>query len=113
MWRTKLPDCCRKPSAGPPEPSAEGRGDAAPTKRLRIGQRCALLLISCYQVALSPLLFTRCKFHPTCSRYTYEAIEVYGVLRGSWLGAKRLLRCRPFAPGGFDPVPERLGRPDA
>jgi putative membrane protein insertion efficiency factor len=46
-----------------------------------------------------------CRFHPTCSRYTYEAIEKYGVIKGSWLGLKRIIRCNPFNPGGIDPVP--------
>lgn len=56
---------------------------------------------------------TNCKFHPTCSAYAREAIKRFGVLKGSRLAAGRLLRCRPFAPGGIDPVPERLGSTDA
>jgi putative membrane protein insertion efficiency factor len=62
-----------------------------------------------YQLAISPLLGPRCRFYPSCSCYAHTAIERYGVLRGAWLGAKRLLRCHPFAEGGYDPVPdERL-----
>ncbi len=65
----------------------------------------ALALIRLYQVTLSPLLGRACRFYPTCSAYTYEAISRYGVLKGSYLGARRLLRCHPFHAGGVDPVP--------
>jgi uncharacterized protein len=68
-------------------------------------RKIALILIRFYQMSLSPLWGSNCRFYPTCSQYTYQAIEVHGVLRGSWLGAKRILRCNPFNPGGFDPVP--------
>jgi uncharacterized protein len=62
-----------------------------------------------YQLGLSPLLGPRCRFYPTCSCYAHTAIARFGVLRGGWLGLKRLLRCHPFAEGGYDPVPdERL-----
>jgi uncharacterized protein len=62
-------------------------------------------LIRAYQVTLAHRMLTQCRFTPTCSRYTFEAVERYGALKGSWLGAKRILRCHPFHPGGFDPVP--------
>jgi putative membrane protein insertion efficiency factor len=65
----------------------------------------ALLLIKGYQTALSPVLGTHCRFHPTCSSYTYEAIEKHGLFRGTVLGIRRLLRCHPFHQGGIDPVP--------
>jgi len=58
-----------------------------------------------YQRYLSPLTPPSCRFHPTCSHYTYEAIEKYGAVKGAWLGMKRIARCHPFHPGGFDPVP--------
>lgn len=65
----------------------------------------ALALIKLYQITLSPLLGTRCRFHPTCSVYAQEAIAKYGLLRGVSLGLRRLLRCHPFHAGGIDPVP--------
>ncbi len=70
--------------------------------------RAALFALSFYKVYLSVLLAGTCKYDPTCSRYAYEAIDRFGVLRGGWLGLKRLLRCHPFsARFGYDPVPEK------
>lgn len=66
------------------------------------------LLIACiraYQRWLSPLLGPRCRFYPSCSQYTLDAIRLYGPLHGGWLGFRRILRCHPLNPGGFDPVP--------
>ena len=57
-----------------------------------------------YKASISPLLPPACRFVPTCSEYTLEAVERYGALRGSWMGARRLLKCHPFHPGGYDPV---------
>ncbi len=65
----------------------------------------ALALIRLYQRTLSPLLGTHCRFHPTCSAYTAEAISKHGVFQGGYLGLRRLLRCHPLHAGGFDPVP--------
>jgi putative membrane protein insertion efficiency factor len=65
----------------------------------------ALGLIRFYQRAISPLLPPACRYYPTCSAYGYEAIRSYGVWRGSSLALRRLARCHPFQPGGYDPVP--------
>jgi hypothetical protein len=67
----------------------------------------AEVLIRGYQVALSPLLIGSCKFVPSCSDYCIEAIREWGIVRGGWLGIKRIVRCRPFTMGGIDPVPKR------
>jgi putative membrane protein insertion efficiency factor len=73
---------------------------------LSLAQRLVLAPITLYQRYLSPLKpFPSCRFSPTCSRYTAEAVREHGVLRGLLLGARRLLKCHPFHPGGFDPVP--------
>ncbi len=64
-----------------------------------------LFLLGAYKRFLSPLLPPMCRFDPTCSVYTMHAVQKYGALRGSWLGARRLARCHPFNPGGWDPVP--------
>jgi uncharacterized protein len=63
-----------------------------------------IALIRFYQLAVSPLLPPSCRFTPTCSAYTLEAVKKYGALRGSYMGIRRLLRCHPFHPGGYDPV---------
>jgi hypothetical protein len=57
-----------------------------------------------YKLAISPLLPSSCRFYPTCSEYMMQAVEKHGAGRGVWMGAKRLLRCRPFHAGGYDPV---------
>ena len=64
-----------------------------------------MVLIRGYQRFISPALPSACRFYPSCSEYTYQAIEKYGVLRGGWMGIRRISRCHPFNPGGFDPVP--------
>lgn len=68
-------------------------------------KQVVIALIRGYQRFISPLLASNCRFQPTCSHYTLEAVERYGVLKGLWLGAKRIGRCHPFNPGGYDPVP--------
>jgi putative membrane protein insertion efficiency factor len=65
----------------------------------------ALGLIKLYQNTVSKVLPPVCRFQPTCSHYAFEAIKRYGFARGSWLAAKRIVRCNPFSEGGYDPVP--------
>lgn len=64
-----------------------------------------IALVRGYQLVLSPLLPAACRYYPSCSAYAVEALERYGAFRGSWLAVKRIGRCHPFRPGGFDPVP--------
>ena len=68
--------------------------------------RVAVFLIRGYQWTISPLLGRNCRFHPTCSQYAVEAVQAFGAVRGSWLALKRLGRCHPWHPGGFDPPPK-------
>ena len=71
----------------------------------KIPQKILLYLIKGYQLFLSPVLGTCCRFYPSCSRYAEEALQTHGVIRGSWLSLKRVAKCGPFHPGGYDPVP--------
>jgi uncharacterized protein len=64
-----------------------------------------IILVRGYQVVLSPLLPAACRYYPSCSAYAIEALERHGAMRGSWLAIRRIGRCNPFRPGGFDPVP--------
>ena len=68
-------------------------------------RRVLTSLIRFYQYAVSPLLGSNCRFYPSCSCYAHEAVNVHGALRGSWLSVRRILRCHPWHPGGYDPVP--------
>lgn len=67
--------------------------------------RCFCKLIRFYQICISPLFPSCCRFYPTCSNYALEAIHKYGAFKGFFLTTKRILRCNPFVKGGFDPVP--------
>ena len=69
-----------------------------------IAKRLLLALIRTYQLTLSRMLPPVCRFYPSCSQYAHEAVARYGVRQGSWMAAKRLCRCHPFNPGGYDPV---------
>ncbi|MEA3327890.1 MAG: membrane protein insertion efficiency factor YidD [Chloroflexota bacterium] len=73
---------------------------------MSLPQWILLGVIRLYQLVFSPALPSdTCRFYPTCSHYGYQAIYKYGALQGSWMALKRILRCNPFNPGGFDPVP--------
>ena len=66
-----------------------------------------ILFIRFYQKFISPLFPAKCRYYPTCSQYTLDAIQEYGAIKGTYLGIKRILRCHPFHEGGYDPVPKR------
>jgi len=66
-----------------------------------------IVLLRGYRAVISPLYGQVCRYHPSCSAYALGAVEEHGALRGSWLAARRLVRCHPWAPGGYDPVPPR------
>ncbi len=68
--------------------------------------RAAILLVKLYQKTVSPFLGQRCRFHPSCSNYCIDALNQHGMVHGLWLGLKRICKCHPFHPGGYDPVPE-------
>ncbi|NLD44348.1 MAG: membrane protein insertion efficiency factor YidD [Chloroflexi bacterium] len=70
-----------------------------------IGARAVIRLIRFYQRVISPLFPPSCRYTPSCSQYTLEAVTKYGAARGLFMGGRRLLRCHPFHPGGYDPVP--------
>ncbi|MBQ9243394.1 MAG: membrane protein insertion efficiency factor YidD [Proteobacteria bacterium] len=71
----------------------------------RLPQKLCLGLIWVYQTGISPRLGANCRYRPTCSAYAREAIEKYGALKGCWLAFRRIMRCHPWHPGGYDPVP--------
>ena len=77
------------------------------TLKARPVRHIAAFLVTLYQRLVSPLFPPSCRFVPTCSQYAKEAILKHGLVRGSYLAARRILRCHPFHPGGYDPVPER------
>lgn len=70
-------------------------------------KKTVVTLIRGYRMFISPLLPPSCRYTPTCSQYAIEAVERFGVIEGGWLATKRILRCHPFHPGGYDPVPLR------
>ncbi|HQU79271.1 MAG TPA: membrane protein insertion efficiency factor YidD [Azonexus sp.] len=68
-------------------------------------KRLLVALLRTYQYAISPFLGRRCRYYPSCSEYAVEAVEKHGAIKGGWLGVKRVCRCHPWHPGGYDPVP--------
>lgn len=78
-----------------------------PSIRPSLPARGAAVLIRWYQRNLSPTMGKHCRFQPTCSSYVLEAITIHGIVRGGWLGLRRLGRCQPLHEGGYDPVPEK------
>lgn len=68
-------------------------------------RRILVLFVRAYQVVISPMLPPSCRYYPSCSAYAIEALEKHGAWRGGWLAVRRISRCHPFRPGGFDPVP--------
>ncbi|TDC63536.1 membrane protein insertion efficiency factor YidD [Actinomadura sp. GC306] len=86
---------------GTVRPSRQPAGSPGPVASLLI------LLVRAYRRFLSPLLGQQCRFQPSCSAYGLEALQVHGAPRGTWLTARRIARCHPFNPGGYDPVPPK------
>jgi len=74
------------------------------SENVSFSQKAALALIVFYQRAISPHFPPACRYYPTCSAYAFQAVKKYGVIRGSFMAVKRILRCHPFARGGYDPV---------
>ncbi|RMI37680.1 membrane protein insertion efficiency factor YidD [Actinomadura harenae] len=103
-----------QPAESPVEP---GRTDSPvePGAAPRPGPVAAvlILLVRAYRRFLSPLLGQQCRFRPSCSTYGLKALQEHGALRGSWLTVRRIARCHPFNPGGYDPVPPRRDRASA
>jgi uncharacterized protein len=70
-------------------------------------KKLAILPIRIYQATISPMLGAHCRHTPSCSQYTIEAIQEWGVIKGVWLGSKRIARCNPWGTSGYDPVPKK------
>jgi putative membrane protein insertion efficiency factor len=95
--------------AAEPREYEVGSDPAGAATKTSIGVKIALFALRCYKAYLSVLFAGTCRFEPTCSQYAYQAIERFGVLRGVWLGTKRLARCHPFSGKfGHDPVPDEF-----
>jgi putative membrane protein insertion efficiency factor len=85
----------------------ESEDQAVPTRKAGPLARVLLVPVNFYRRWISPVLPPSCRFEPSCSAYAVEALTTHGALRGSWLTVRRLLRCGPWHPGGYDPVPPR------
>ena len=68
-----------------------------------------IIIVKIYQIVISPLFPSSCRYQPTCSQYTIEALKIHGLLKGGWLAIKRIGRCHPWGGSGFDPVPAKDG----
>ena len=113
-----LAGASQRPHAAPLAGPSQRPHPALATPALRFAPRRGdvlawplLALLWIYRHLVSPALPPACRYHPSCSQYAVEAITVHGPFRGAWLGARRLLRCHPWAPGGPDPVPPARVRP--
>jgi len=96
-------------SNGNHEATEQARDRLTATAEHSVAVKAALTALRIYKAYLSVLFAGSCRFEPTCSLYAYEAIERFGVMRGSWMGLKRLLRCHPLSRKfGYDPVPEKM-----
>lgn len=95
------PECCGELARS----DLEAEDSALEGRARGPGAWLGLRLVSFYQNAISPMLPPSCRYQPTCSEYARIAIQRYGLIKGGWLGLKRVLRCHPFHPGGHDPVP--------
>ena len=81
------------------------RARAAPGQGAKLMRQVLVLFVRAYQMGISPLLPSSCRYYPSCSAYAIEALEKHGAFHGSWLAMRRIARCHPFRAGGFDPVP--------
>ena len=98
--------CINSGNGLPSSPDVEKAPATTPMPLWRRLPRLALILgVRGYQVTLSPIFGGACRYYPSCSAYAIEALERHGALRGGWLALRRIGRCHPFRPGGFDPVP--------
>lgn len=93
------------PTLAEPPTQVGGRRFDGARRPVSLSTALAILIVRAYQVSIRPLLIGSCKFCPSCSEFAITALQRYGLLRGGWLAARRLLRCHPFGQGGIDPVP--------
>lgn len=94
----------------PQQITATDKPTPPPARRVSLAAWPLIALVRVYQVALSPLMAGHCRFQPTCSRYSIEALRTHGALRGSWLTVRRVLRCHPLGGFGYDPVPPKRAK---